>query len=223
MPLKGACKVCVHPDIVFINRQLLDPTISIRQVSQHYKFSTTTTLKHKTSCIPHALARIERSALTNAVLALKGALVAKQQRLEAIDDAFARLRRVWDERAADPELQNVPGGKTGIVVKRLKALGGGQHMQIVEEYEIDTDSIDQYRRLVEHAAKEMGDFGAKDQVNGHGVSLVFIPHAPPGASQRAPEAMRTIDAAPHHVKALEASAPPAEMPIEDVPEDIIEG
>jgi hypothetical protein len=66
----------------------------------------------------------------------------------------------------------------------------------------------------------MGDFGAKDQINGHGVSLVFIPHPPPGASRRPAKEIRTIDAAPHHVKALEASTLAADASAEMLEEDV---
>ena len=42
------------------------------------------------------------------------------KRVQVLQDLLDRLRQVIDERAADPEVQHVPGGKTGLVVRKAK-------------------------------------------------------------------------------------------------------
>src|SRR5262249_32874424 len=43
------------------------------------------------------------------------AIARKVRRVKELDDRHQRLQQVIDERAADPEMQNVPGGKTGLL------------------------------------------------------------------------------------------------------------
>lgn len=84
------------------------------------------------------------------------------QRLSAYQDRWDRMRRVIDERAATYELVKVPGGGTGLLVKTLRAVGS----TFVEEYAVDTGLLREMRELELQAAKELGQFEEKHQVNG---------------------------------------------------------
>jgi hypothetical protein len=53
----------------------------------------------------------------------------------------------------------VPGGKTGLVVKTVKAVGKGEDFRLVEQYQLDVGLL---KAILEHerrAAEEAGDIG----------------------------------------------------------------
>lgn len=59
--------------------------------------------------------------------------------------------RVIEERAADPCLACVPGGETGLLIRRLKLIDG----VVVAEFGIDTELLDLLLALEEQTALEM--------------------------------------------------------------------
>jgi hypothetical protein len=63
---------------------------------------------------------------------------------------------VISERSDSPDLANVPGGKTGLVMKTLKGLGSGDNFKVVEEYEVDCATVREIRALQEQVAEEVG-------------------------------------------------------------------
>jgi hypothetical protein len=48
-------------------------------------------------------------------------------------------------RKKDKELRKAPGGKTGLLVRRLKMLGSGESAQVVEEFEVDVGLLREIR------------------------------------------------------------------------------
>jgi hypothetical protein len=64
------------------------------------------------------------------------------------------MHQVIAERAADPEMQAVPGGKTGLLVRSTKGLGSGDNFTTVEEYEVDTALLKELREHELQAASE---------------------------------------------------------------------
>src|SRR4051812_46590346 len=57
--------------------------------------------------------------------ALKCGLARKENRLRALSDMHDRLLTIIEERAVDPDLAEVSGGKTGLVTRTLKGIGKG--------------------------------------------------------------------------------------------------
>lgn len=79
-----------------------------------------------------------------------------ENRIQAQHDRWLRMRRVIDERAADPTMAEVPGGKTGLLVRRVKKIGGGDSAELVDEYEVDTGLLKELREIENLVANELG-------------------------------------------------------------------
>jgi hypothetical protein len=87
------------------------------------------------------------------------ALVAR--RVAALDDRWRRLRRIIDERAADPAMRGVPGGATGLLVHDIRAAGRGEEARLVDVYRLDTGLMRELRELEKQAAIEVGDWNER--------------------------------------------------------------
>ena len=76
----------------------------------------------------------------------------KVNRIKALND---RIERIMEERAADPAMQNIPGGKTGLVKRTVKSIGSGANATIIEEFELDATLSREYLAVLEQSEKEM--------------------------------------------------------------------
>ena len=81
----------------------------------------------------------------------------RHKRVGILDDQLKKALRVQEARAEayadDPDAH---GGETGLIVKTVKQIGGGQNAQTVTEYQVDTALQKQIESLMERAAKELG-------------------------------------------------------------------
>lgn len=105
-----------------------------------------------------------------------------ERRVEALNDRWLRMQRVIDERAADPEMADVPGGTTGLLAKRPKrveVIGGGEdgpRSTTVYEYEVDTGLLKELREHEKQAAQELGQWvekGSQEVTGPSGGALQF--------------------------------------------------
>jgi len=85
-------------------------------------------------------------------------------RVFALRDRWRRLQTVIEERAKALEMAGAPGGKTGLLCRRLKMIGSGKNAEVVEEYEVDPTLLREMRAHEEQAAKELGQWVEKGQV-----------------------------------------------------------
>jgi hypothetical protein len=85
-------------------------------------------------------------------------------RLAWLQKRHDALDRLIAERAADPSMANVPGGTTGLLVRTVKVVGGGEHARQVEEYRVDTGLLEALLRLEKQAAIEAGQWVTKGEV-----------------------------------------------------------
>lgn len=113
----------------------------------------------------------EHRALWREELKRRG-IADRKNRVDALNDRWNRLRQVLDERGADPTMQAVPGGTTGLLVRQVKALGSGEFMQIAEEYAVDTGTLKEIREHEKQAAQELGQWTDKQDVTSGGKPLV---------------------------------------------------
>ena len=91
------------------------------------------------------------------------AIARKVRRVEALNDRWEKLHQVIAERARSENMQGVPGGTTGLVVKTVKAVGKGEDFQLVEHYEVDASLL---KALLEHerrAAEEAGGLSSIEE------------------------------------------------------------
>lgn len=86
-----------------------------------------------------------------------------ENRVAALQDRWDRMKRVIAERAESPEMQNVAGGTTGLLVRQLKKIGAGADAEIVEEFVIDAALLKEMREHEKQAAQELGQWSDKHE------------------------------------------------------------
>jgi hypothetical protein len=89
--------------------------------------------------------RMYRSAFANPIV-----------RVGAIDDMIRRVLAVIEARATDPTTAHIPGASTGLRFHRLRGVGQGENFQVVEEVEVDTALIREFRGLMELMEQQTG-------------------------------------------------------------------
>lgn len=102
----------------------------------------------------------------------------REDRVEALQRRWMLLQQVMDERAADPVMQDIPGGKTGlIVIKESEGLevedpdsptGAKKAVAVPTEVAVDTGLLKELREHEKQAAQELGQWTEKKQVTGAG-------------------------------------------------------
>jgi len=100
-----------------------------------------------------------------------------ENRIRLYNQMENRLRRVIDERAKDPTMKSVPGGKTGVLVRRMKSIGSGENQTMVEEYEVDTATLKELREMAMQASKELGQINraAENEADGEELTIRVRP------------------------------------------------
>lgn len=96
-----------------------------------------------------------------------------QNRIDAYNDRWRRLRQVIVARADDPELRDVPGGSTGMLVRTFKGIGGGERAEMVEEFAVDVGLLRELRELEKQAAQDLGQWVSKGELTGKNGSPLF--------------------------------------------------
>ena len=103
------------------------------------------------------------------------AIARKARRMRAYDERWRELQRVIAERAADPTMQDVPGGRTGLLLKTVRVVGSGEAARQVEEYRLDAALLKELRELEKQAAVEAGQWSTKPEVRGVVASVSVLP------------------------------------------------
>lgn len=80
------------------------------------------------------------------------------RRVAAQNDRWLRLQQVIEARADDPDMEHVPGGTTGLIVKDWKTVGAGENAQIMPVYSVDTGLLRELREHEKLAAQELGQW-----------------------------------------------------------------
>jgi len=89
-----------------------------------------------------------------------------QSRVDQYNERWFALRQIVTERAQSSEMQSIPGGKTGWLVRTLKQIGGGDNAMVVEEYTFDAALHRELRELEKHAATDLGQWSEKREHSG---------------------------------------------------------
>jgi hypothetical protein len=109
-------------------------------------------------------------------------IAARQNRVDAYGDRWALMRQVITERAGDRDLAEVPGGRTGLLVKNFKTAGG----VIVEEFAVDTGLLREMREIEKQAAQDLGQWVERQEASGETRILVdYVNDWRPGAERKA--------------------------------------
>lgn len=113
---------------------------------------------------PEFAARVDSLIDDHRRIVRRRGLAILERRVEAQNDRWLRLQRVIEERADDPEMLDVPGGRTGLITKDYKTLGGGESSQIMPIYSVDTGLLREIREVEKLAAQELGQWVEKQSI-----------------------------------------------------------
>lgn len=80
------------------------------------------------------------------------------KRVEGYAERRDRLNKIISERAASPQMQNVPGGQTGLLVHEIKSVRVGEQWELVDEYTLDAALLRELREHEKQAAMELGQW-----------------------------------------------------------------
>ena len=83
-------------------------------------------------------------------------IATKINRIEEQNHRWELLKQIRHERANDPTLAKIPGGKTGFIVRTIKAVGSGSGMKVVPAYEVDYGLLRELRAHEEQVEKSLG-------------------------------------------------------------------
>lgn len=90
----------------------------------------------------------------------------KAKRMESMARDWEATETIIEERGRDPDMQDVPGGKTGRLTRNLKMIGTGKEAETVEVYEYDTGLERRRDALRKEAKQEMGEDVKKHELTG---------------------------------------------------------
>ena len=116
--------------------------------------------------VPEFQARVQEIVRELMEAPRRHAIARRNRRLAELQKRHARLMAVIEARAAHADYQDLPGGDTGLLVRRQKLLGRGADAVLVVEYEVDTGTLKELRELEKQAAIEVGDWSEKREVSG---------------------------------------------------------
>ena len=113
---------------------------------------------------PEFVARVEEHIEAFRAVIARKAIAQRGRRVAALQDRWRRMQRVIEERAADPGMADVPGGRTGLIVRRVKGIGRGEDFERVEEYAVDDGLLREMREHERQAAQELGQWLERSEV-----------------------------------------------------------
>ena len=87
---------------------------------------------------------------------LRRAIARKASRIRAMDERWAGLQQIIEERAVDPAMLSVRGGSTGLIIMKQKGSG--------IEYVVDHDILKAMLDLEKQAAQELGQWQEKIEI-----------------------------------------------------------
>lgn len=102
----------------------------------------------------------ERESAALAELQALG-IASRQNRVAAANERWRKMQQVIAERADDPEMETIPGGKTGLLVKTIKVVGTGPSAYEVGEYSVDVATLKEIREHEKQVAQDLGQWTEK--------------------------------------------------------------
>jgi hypothetical protein len=122
---------------------------------------------------PEFVARVEEHVDATRVAVRDRAISDRAGRLDALQERWHLLQLLMCSRAR--EMKDVPGGETGLLVKRLRftRVSGGRALQLQEvpDYQVDYQLLRELREMERQASMEMGQWGESNHRDGFAESL----------------------------------------------------
>lgn len=110
----------------------------------------------------------------------KRGIAVAENRVAALQDRWERMKRIIAERGEADIMQDVPGGRTGLLCYTKKSLGAGPMAQVVDEFELDAALLRELREHEKQAAQELGQWTDRQDVTSDGKALEFWTVNPDG-------------------------------------------
>ena len=137
---------------------------------------------------PEFAARVKEHVAEMAARAQRRGFARRERRIDRYNRRLDEIEQVRSERAADPEMTDVPGGSTGLVVRQLKTVrhvfekdpndpDARASSATVEiwEHALDTGLIREERKLLQQLAQDIGQWAEKHEITGpDGASLITM-------------------------------------------------
>jgi hypothetical protein len=105
---------------------------------------------------------------------LKQGIADRVHRVAELSRRWEAMQKVIEERGADPSMQEVPGGTTGLLVRQVKGIGRGEHFREVYEYRLDNELLRELRAYAEQAARELGQWIERSEVMPQGAGALPV-------------------------------------------------
>lgn len=112
-------------------------------------------------------ARIAETVEAIRTAILNRGIADKAKRIGAYDRRWRKMHSVIEARGKDLA-SDVAGGESGLLVRTVKQIGGGENAQIIEEYAVDTGLLRELRELEKQAAIEVGQWTEKKDITSKG-------------------------------------------------------
>ena len=105
------------------------------------------------------MAQVERFRVEVRATVLREGIARLEIRMRALNRRFYSFEKIIDDRAADPAMQHIPGGDTGLLKSKIRKIGSGANTIIYDLGEVDHTLLRESLAIMEQARKEMeGDF-----------------------------------------------------------------
>lgn len=98
---------------------------------------------------------------------LEASIADVMSRVHRLDRRWQDIDAIIAARAADPAMESVPGGKTGLMMLERKRVGSGEQSEVVESYKFDAALVREERELARQASNELGHWGEKYKAPEH--------------------------------------------------------
>lgn len=120
---------------------------------------------------PEFRERVEqRLEETRAELKAEG-VARRQNRMDGYNARITLLGQVIAERAADPDFMDVPGYKTGLLVRDAKRTGMDDY---VNTFAVDTGLLAEMRAIEKQAAQDVGQWTEKQEHSGEMILRQYV-------------------------------------------------
>lgn len=120
---------------------------------------------------PEFQARVAEHVESYRRAVLTSGIADRVKRVQALDDRWNRMKTVIEERAESKEMERVPGGRTGLLVHQIKAVGRGEDFQLIDLYVVDDGLLAEMRATEKQAAIEAGQWEEKRDITSGGKPL----------------------------------------------------
>jgi hypothetical protein len=156
-----------------VARMVAEDLLTDRRIAKEAKIATATLERWKLH--PDFAARVAELVKAFGDRCANIAIAKRHRRIADYDERKRRMVALIRARANDPEHRVAVGGDTGLLVRTIKQIGGGETAEKVEEFHVDAALLKELRELEKQAAQDLGQWTEKKEVSGvGGKPIAFI-------------------------------------------------